>query len=346
MMPPGCSPYAITCRVALFVLFCFLVCLFSWNKRGEHHNCVCVVNQIGNGVLVLSLPRRPLPNLYTRFPHSYAGFRMGCFSHFGQMSYLCLMTPTLVFEEILSVLRAQKQQSFAFLSETRSLNASFWHILNVHLLSRLFFSPSFYFFVPMNRNPQERDLATGGGHQRARAAQEAHGPEAENEGSQPRLWATAQTQPRGLHRGQWWAKIQLISFIACLVILMPCWSHHIWGAEMSQCFHKCIWKRKGSILRPDSRLWTVPPSLMAPFVPSVLHSAEFREPRVIELWEAAKRANLSEDELDSLKVIPPDRTSLPTNLCFRRFVTHRLKITLKNFVLLLLKGPLIPVLCS
>lgn len=29
---------------------------------------------------------------------------------------------------------------------------------------------------------------------------------------------------------------------------------------------------------------------------------EFREPRVIELWEAAKRANLSEDELDSLKV--------------------------------------------
>lgn len=31
-------------------------------------------------------------------------------------------------------------------------------------------------------------------------------------------------------------------------------------------------------------------------------SVEFREPRVIELWEAAKRANLSEDELDSLKV--------------------------------------------
>uniref|UniRef100_A0A673B0Z0 Low density lipoprotein receptor-related protein associated protein 1 n=1 Tax=Sphaeramia orbicularis TaxID=375764 RepID=A0A673B0Z0_9TELE len=29
--------------------------------------------------------------------------------------------------------------------------------------------------------------------------------------------------------------------------------------------------------------------------------SEFREPRVIELWEAAKRANLSEDELDSLK---------------------------------------------
>uniref|UniRef100_A0A3B3HNG6 Low density lipoprotein receptor-related protein associated protein 1 n=1 Tax=Oryzias latipes TaxID=8090 RepID=A0A3B3HNG6_ORYLA len=28
---------------------------------------------------------------------------------------------------------------------------------------------------------------------------------------------------------------------------------------------------------------------------------EFREPRVIELWEAAKRANLSRDELDSLK---------------------------------------------
>lgn len=29
--------------------------------------------------------------------------------------------------------------------------------------------------------------------------------------------------------------------------------------------------------------------------------SEFREPRVIELWEAAKRANLSKDELDSLK---------------------------------------------
>nr|XP_057933872.1 alpha-2-macroglobulin receptor-associated protein [Doryrhamphus excisus] len=29
--------------------------------------------------------------------------------------------------------------------------------------------------------------------------------------------------------------------------------------------------------------------------------SEFREPRVIELWEAAKRANLSQDELDSLK---------------------------------------------
>jgi len=30
--------------------------------------------------------------------------------------------------------------------------------------------------------------------------------------------------------------------------------------------------------------------------------AEFKEPRVIELWEMAKRSNLSEDELDSLKV--------------------------------------------
>ncbi|CAK6962945.1 alpha-2-macroglobulin receptor-associated protein [Scomber scombrus] len=29
--------------------------------------------------------------------------------------------------------------------------------------------------------------------------------------------------------------------------------------------------------------------------------SEFREPRVIELWEAAKRANLTDDELDSLK---------------------------------------------
>lgn len=90
----------------------------------------------------------------------------------------------------------------------------------------------------MNRNPQECDLATGGGRQRARAAQEAHGPEAENEGSQPRLRATAQTQPRGLHRGQWCANVQ--SFIACLVTLMPRWSHHIWGAEMSQCFRKHI----------------------------------------------------------------------------------------------------------
>lgn len=45
-------------------------------------------------------------------------------------------------------------------------------------------------------------------------------------------------------------------------------------------------------------------------------SAEFREPRVIELWEAAKRSNLSEDELDSLKVT---LTSLVTG-----FWTHRL----------------------
>lgn len=30
--------------------------------------------------------------------------------------------------------------------------------------------------------------------------------------------------------------------------------------------------------------------------------SEFREPRVIELWEMARRSNLSEDELDSLKV--------------------------------------------
>lgn len=29
---------------------------------------------------------------------------------------------------------------------------------------------------------------------------------------------------------------------------------------------------------------------------------EFKEPRVIELWEIARRSNLSEDELDSLKV--------------------------------------------
>ncbi|KAJ0050473.1 hypothetical protein NL108_003705, partial [Boleophthalmus pectinirostris] len=29
--------------------------------------------------------------------------------------------------------------------------------------------------------------------------------------------------------------------------------------------------------------------------------SEFREPRVIELWEAAKRSNLTQDELDSLK---------------------------------------------
>lgn len=45
-------------------------------------------------------------------------------------------------------------------------------------------------------------------------------------------------------------------------------------------------------------------SLCVFFSPSVFHlDAEFREPRVIELWEAAKRANLSKDELDSLKVI-------------------------------------------
>lgn len=38
------------------------------------------------------------------------------------------------------------------------------------------------------------------------------------------------------------------------------------------------------------------------FLPACSSSVEFREPRVIELWEAAKRANLSTDELDSLKV--------------------------------------------
>ncbi|CAG5929099.1 unnamed protein product [Menidia menidia] len=35
---------------------------------------------------------------------------------------------------------------------------------------------------------------------------------------------------------------------------------------------------------------------------TVSRTEEFREPRVIELWESAKRANLSRDELDSLKV--------------------------------------------
>lgn len=64
-------------------------------------------------------------------------------------------------------------------------------------------------------------------------------------------------------------------------------------------------------------------SVMAPFSPSVFHSdAEFREPRVIELWEAAKRANLSEDELDSLKVIPQIAPHSQQNLCFHTFVTR------------------------
>lgn len=43
-------------------------------------------------------------------------------------------------------------------------------------------------------------------------------------------------------------------------------------------------------------------------------NAEFREPRVIELWEAAKRANLSKDELDSLKVNPPTSLIAATKL--------------------------------
>lgn len=42
-------------------------------------------------------------------------------------------------------------------------------------------------------------------------------------------------------------------------------------------------------------------------------SVEFREPRVIELWEAAKRTNLSNDELESLKVV---LTSLVTVFMF------------------------------
>lgn len=38
------------------------------------------------------------------------------------------------------------------------------------------------------------------------------------------------------------------------------------------------------------------------FIPYLLFPVEFKEPKVIELWEMARRSNLSEDELDSLKV--------------------------------------------
>lgn len=52
-----------------------------------------------------------------------------------------------------------------------------------------------------------------------------------------------------------------------------------------------------------TRIDEAPNCLFGLFIDSSLPpDAEFREPRVIELWEAAKRANLSQDELDSLKV--------------------------------------------
>lgn len=38
------------------------------------------------------------------------------------------------------------------------------------------------------------------------------------------------------------------------------------------------------------------------FLFSFCDPVEFKEPRVIELWEMARRSNLTEDELDSLKV--------------------------------------------
>ena len=50
-------------------------------------------------------------------------------------------------------------------------------------------------------------------------------------------------------------------------------------------------------------------------------SAEFREPRVIELWEAAKRANLTEDELDSLKVPLPSLVTISGHFFFHHFVS-------------------------
>lgn len=66
----------------------------------------------------------------------------------------------------------------------------------------------------------------------------------------------------------------------------------------------------------------------------MFHSdAEFREPRVIELWEAAKRANLSGDELDSLKVVPPSITHItPSKLLLSQTSVSQLRLrSLTNF---------------
>lgn len=88
------------------------------------------------------------------------------------------------------------------------------------------------------------------------------------------------------------------------------------------------------------------------FSPSVFHpGAEFREPRVIELWEAAKRANLSKDELDSLKVIPDiahrrHQTCASTDLSPEALPVKDNSWKPFGEVLLLLKGPLILIFCS
>lgn len=92
-----------------------------------------------------------------------------------------------------TVLPSKPRVNSAFVSsEILTVNASFlllFDLLNVHfpLIPPICLNSPFPPLPPINRNTQERDLSAGGGRQSARAAQEAHGPEAENEGSQPRL---------------------------------------------------------------------------------------------------------------------------------------------------------------
>lgn len=82
------------------------------------------------------------------------------------------------------------------------------------------------------------------------------------------------------------------------------------------------------------RLQTVSSDCLSFIFPSFCSSSvEFREPRVIELWEAAKRANLSEDELDSLKVtlkslVTAVWTPLLSAVCRYSFLSYQSAATL------------------
>lgn len=67
------------------------------------------------------------------------------------------------------------------------------------------------------------------------------------------------------------------------------------------------------------------------FLSMASSSVEFREPRVIELWEAAKRANLSEDELDSLKVALTSLVTVLETLLLSPLIFERLPFVFSVF---------------
>lgn len=80
----------------------------------------------------------------------------------------------------------------------------------------------------------------------------------------------------------------------------------VWPSHCCLCLLKYLLLLKLGLVWP--RLQIVSSHRLSPH----LSSAEFREPRVIELWEAAKRANLTQDELDSLKVASRPPSTLPS----------------------------------